>query len=80
MTKPTPLIRQKNPSGRITYYEPTRYGMRRWTRPNALAAVAAGDAYWAGEAHERIGGPGAPNVALLVDAAANGQMDLTELA
>lgn len=58
----TMIIRQKNPSGRTTYYVPDQFGMRRITRPTAFYLINSGQAQWAGAPKERVGGPGAPSI------------------
>lgn len=75
----TPILRQKNPSGRITYYTPSKWGMQKVTRPAALGMVERGEAYWAGAPFERMGGPGAPNVGALLAAAEQGSLNLNDI-
>lgn len=77
-TKAIPILRQSNPSGRITYYTPSKWGMQKLSRPTALSMIDRGEAYWAGKPFERMGGPGAPSVGALIAAAHDG-LDLSSL-
>lgn len=76
---PIPLLRQRNPSGRLTYWEPTLRGYRRVTRADALHMVDHGDAFWIGEPQDRPGPAGAPSVAALVAMVQGGELSLDDL-
>lgn len=56
------ILRQINPSGRLTYYVPDHLGMRRIRRDEALFLIQSGQGVWAGAPVPRQGPPGPPNL------------------